>query len=111
QKASEIRISELAEDYPWVVKLMKPLAGLNVPCSFSEIEQRWADAGALKEPNIADQKLPPEHLEEGPKGVRRDLETLGILQRMQDQRVNMPDLFRVGFRLGRRGGVKPLPRT
>ncbi len=27
---------------------------------------------------------------------------------MKDERVNMPDLYRVGFGLGRRGGVKPV---
>jgi len=27
---------------------------------------------------------------------------------MHDMRINMPDLYRVGFGLGRRGGVKPI---
>jgi hypothetical protein len=29
---------------------------------------------------------------------------------MKDGRINMPDLYRVGFGLGRRGGVKPMIR-
>lgn len=36
-----------------------------------------------------------------------DLERLGIFEKMKDSRINMPDLYRVGFGLGRRGGVKP----
>jgi hypothetical protein len=30
---------------------------------------------------------------------------------MQDHRLNMPDIYRIGFKLGRRGGIKPVPRT
>ena len=53
-------------------------------------------------------KLPPSRIEEGPDGVRRDLESLGVFQRMRDGRVNVPDVFRVGYGLGRKGGVKPI---
>ena len=38
---------------------------------------------------------------------RDDLEALSIFQRLLDGRVNIPDVFRVGYGLGRRGGVKP----
>jgi hypothetical protein len=44
-------------------------------------------------------------------GVFRYLEQLGLINFMRDGRVNMPDLYRVGFRLGRKGGVKPALRT
>ncbi len=112
QQASQIRISELAEDYPWVEKLMEPLQGLTVPCAFSAVLERWTkelgkDPVAMK----TSERLPPEHLEQGWDGVRLDLETLGVLERMKDGRVNMPDLYRVGFGLGRRGGVKPVSRS
>ncbi|MXY16044.1 MAG: hypothetical protein F4Y57_03335, partial [Acidobacteria bacterium] len=53
-------------------------------------------------------KLPPSHIDDGPNGVRRDLEALGVFQRMSDGRVNVPDLFRVGYGLRRKGGVKPI---
>ena len=55
--------------------------------------------------------LPPEHLDEGPAGVRRDLENLGVFERMKkDDRVNVPDLYRVGFGLGLKGGAKPVAK-
>ena len=38
---------------------------------------------------------------------REDIEH--FLLQMGDGRFKIPDLYRVGFRLGRRGGVKPLP--
>jgi hypothetical protein len=30
---------------------------------------------------------------------------------MKDERLNMPDIYRIGFKLGRKGGIKPVPRT
>jgi hypothetical protein len=30
---------------------------------------------------------------------------------MQGHRLHMPDIYRIGFKLGRRGGIKPVPRT
>ena len=53
-------------------------------------------------------KLPPRHIEWGSDGVRLDLESLGVFRRLFDGRVNIPDVFRVGYGLGRRGGVRPI---
>ena len=52
--------------------------------------------------------LPPQHADRGSEGVRKDLERIGIFETMKDGRVNLPDLYRVGFGLGRRGGVPPI---
>ena len=53
-------------------------------------------------------KLPPPHLDRGTAGLREDLEALRIFHRMFDDRVQIPDVFRVGYGLGRKGGVKPV---
>ena len=107
QQASEIRVNELAEDYPWVHKFMTPLAGLTVPCDYALILQRWDGEfpGGPQDAHI--RHLPPQHAERGWDGVREDLQTLGLFETKKDGRIDMPDLYRVGFRLGRRGGVKP----
>lgn len=114
QEASRIRVREMQEDYPWVEVLMKPLTGLTVPCRFEEIVQRWEDRAVLSRlrEDIASAavKLPPAHEGEGPAGVRRDLEALGVFERMTDDRVNLPDVYRVGYGLGRKGGVKAVAR-
>lgn len=114
QEASRIRVREMQEDYPWVDILMKPLSGLTVPCRFEEITRRWEENRILDSLNkdIASEavKLPPAHLGEGPEGVRNDLEVLGVFERMIDDRVNMPDVYRVGYGLGRKGGVKAVAR-
>ncbi|WP_241189814.1 hypothetical protein [Pseudomonas chlororaphis] len=108
QKASEIRVAEMAEDYPWVPGVMDPLRGLSVPCVFEIVEERWKNHFPSGLSGLSDQRLPPQHAERGWAGVRSDLERLGIFETMKDSRVNLPDLYRVGFGLGRRGGVKPV---
>ncbi len=112
QEASKIRVNEIREDYPWVDRVLDPLRGMVVPCEFNEIEERWKKSKVLD--HLAEQvegnevKLPPSHIDEGAAGVRRDIESLGVFLRMRDGRINIPDVFRVGYGLGRRGGVRPV---
>ena len=111
QNASGIRVSEMAEDYPWVKRLMQPLQGLTVPCTFDVIQECWCEAFGRDPKAMSFNGLPPEHVDAEWYGIRKDLESLGIFESMKDGRVNMPDLYRVGFSLGRRGGVKPAAKT
>jgi hypothetical protein len=112
QEASRIRVDEITrEDYPWVQQVMAPLFGqITVPCEPHEFVAVWEHKktiGSLKgqSDNV---KLPPQHLEEGSEGILKDLEGLGLIQRLRDGRIQMPDVYRIAFGLGRKGGVKPL---
>ena len=111
QEASRIRVNEIKEDYPWVHDVLEPLGGMMVPCQFEEISDRWIEScvlGKLDETiRKSKVKLPPLHIEEGADGIGRDLESLGIFKRLLGNRINIPDIFRVGYGLGRKGGVKP----
>ncbi len=107
QQASETRVNEVAEDFPWVRKVMQPLEGLTVPNDYVRIEERWKSE--FPDPiQISTNLLPPPHLEKGWSGIRDDLERLGIFEIMNNGRINLPDIYRVGFKLGRKGGVKPI---
>lgn len=112
QAASEIRVREIQEDYPWMHLVLSPLGGMSVPCDFEEIAARWQHEGVLD--HLSDRmqqdevKLPPRHIDQGPDGVRGDLEGLRVFYRLFDGRVNIPDVFRLGYGLGRKGGVKPV---
>jgi hypothetical protein len=114
QEASRIRVREIKEDYPWVDQLFAVLSELNVPCSAEEIKNRWKQRRVLAELNkkIKNEKvqLPPAHIDSGPDGVLEDLERLGLIERLPHDRINMPDVYRVGYGIGRRGGVKPAAR-
>lgn len=115
QSASQIRVQEITEDYPWVKQVMEPLRGnLTVPCLASDIELIWKQQRTIDQLEAqllrghSAVKLPPQNLDKGPSGIVLDLESLGMVQRMEGKRIQMPDVFRVAFGFGRRGGVKPL---
>lgn len=108
QKASQIRVEEIAEDYPWIRTFLSCLSGLNVPCDYSVFRDRW-EKEFPNGPNSAPRtdRLPPQHADRGWDGIADDLIRLGLIEKKKDGRIDMPDLYRVGFGLGRKGGVKP----
>ncbi len=108
QKASEIRVSEVVdEDYPWVRDVLAALEGMNVPCEYDDILNHWQTKFPGGVNTISFQKLPAQHVERGWDGIRDELQRLGLIETRKDGRIDMPDLYRVGFRLGRKGGVRP----
>jgi hypothetical protein len=112
QNASRIRVRELTEESPWIDKLMTPLKEQMVPCEFEAITDCWEQQKILKTLQSANNdaviRLPPSRLEQGYDGLKQDLIELGIFRLMRDGRVNMPDVYRIGYGLGRKGGVKPV---
>lgn len=114
--ASEIRIEEIKEDYPWVRPLLEAARGLTVPCEPQDLTSRWTPDCIKKVHGQAEMKLPPRRFSTDPfrKGkagvLIEDLVELAVLYRTTDGRLNMPDIFRVGFGIKRKGGVKPPPR-
>ncbi len=113
RQASEGRVAELAEDNPWIRVVTSPLEGIIVPCDFSEIEERWDRARVATElQNISEDgatRLPPQRFQrDGYSGLRLDLEDMGIFARTRDGRMNLPDVYRLGFKARRRGGIRPL---
>ena len=115
QAASAIRIAELEEDYPWLPALMKPFSDRRSLVPFIEdfFELVLNEAfGSIPQdvPGLAE-RLPKDLRNQGVYGLTTYLAQLGLLTPMQDHRLNMPDIYRIGFKLGRRGGIKPVPRT
>jgi len=112
-KASQIRVKEITqEDYPWVDPLMEPLKGkITVPCEVTDIFEIWEKKKTIENLTNSisgDVRLLAPHWKEGAEGVLRDLEDLGVVSHLRDDRVQMPDIYRIAFGLGRKGGVKPL---
>ncbi|MFM0700737.1 hypothetical protein [Paraburkholderia sediminicola] len=112
-KASEIRVGEISEDYPWVRPLLEAARGLTVPCRVSDLTAYWKKDWMTRFQKAIGNKLPPRRYGTDP--LRRqttdalieDLVELAILYRTDDDRLNMPDIFRVGFGIRRMGGVRP----
>ena len=111
QEASRIRVRELEEDYPWIKTLFNPLSGITVPCPFEDIGVIWRQKKLIAQLRngieSATVRLPPVHIADGEEGVLIDLLGLELFEKLKDQRINLPDVYRVGYGMSRRGGVKP----
>ncbi|MCK9504246.1 MAG: hypothetical protein M0Q95_08685 [Porticoccaceae bacterium] len=118
--ASRVRLQELKEDYFWIDEVIGALKGLTVPTSAEELIQRWRDSQAIEkiEARVAQDNtdestfLPPHTLESRQTQVQKEealiaaLIEIGVMSRLPDNRLNIPDLFRVAAGIKRRGGVK-----
>jgi hypothetical protein len=114
-KASEIRVGEISEDYPWVPPLLEAARGLTVPCEVDDLTQNWPRRQQLAERlrQATGGKLLPRRFVTDPvragktEALIEDLVELAIIYRTDDGRINIPDIFRVGFGIKRMGGVRP----
>jgi hypothetical protein len=113
--ASQGRVDELKEDNIWIGDALGDLAELEVPCEPQVFTGRWKKFSTVSK---IEAKLKLEHDRPGPlafenKSLPRELAllnsmiVLGVVERRDEDRINMPDLFRVAARIKRRGGVKP----
>lgn len=96
-RVSEDRIQEVADEDPWIRQLKGLLQGQALPMDFESLFRRldsFVQAGHERLP-FGDAAGLGEYL------VRR-----GILEGRPDGRVNMPDIYRHGLGLTRKGGVR-----
>jgi len=91
RKASQVRTTEISEDLPWAEAALQRLQELVVPCTREVVLGLWSDGvRGLSASEVL--------------GALRDV---GILAELPDGRINVPDLYRVGFGLRRKGGLAP----
>ncbi len=76
------------------------------PVITNQSKKIWEHTFPQGPSGIPSERLPPRHLESWD-GIRGDLEHLGIIITRQDGRIDMPAIYRVGYGLGRQGGVTP----
>ncbi|WP_333985057.1 hypothetical protein [Ectopseudomonas khazarica] len=111
QSASAIRVDQLSEDYPWIRRVLEDLAGLEVPCGPGSFIGRWMERGTVEAISNLDTELPgPVELLE-PRTNKEELlleslVNIGVIEYRTEEKINMPDIFRVAAKIKRRGGVK-----
>ena len=114
--ASRTRVDELREDHPWITTVLNDLKGLTVPCPPGQLMRRWRDrktarrvrdsGGGSESPGV------PIALETGTsetdeRALLDALITLRVVEiRETTNKVNVPDIYRVAARIGRRGGIR-----
>ena len=116
--ASQTRVKEITEDYPWVGDVMGALnSRINVPCDQSDIFSIWEQDDVFaainrsigSDPDEFSAKLGPTFSAQNQsEGLFDNLIRLGIFSRQKSNRVQMPDVYRVAFGIGRKGGIPPI---
>lgn len=104
RRASGYRVFEISEDLPWAHEAMEMLEGLTVPCPAATLLREWKKGKLI--PQLA--------REENRSATQNDLEEMlnqladaGVLEKLDDGRINIPDVYRVGFGMRRLGGFRP----
>jgi hypothetical protein len=95
EKTSQYRATELQEEHP-VVQRLKRLRGMVLLAQRSSVVQALQESpvGGVDDGYGADGDA-----------VFEDLERLGVLKVRSDGRVDVPDIYRFGFGIKRKGGV------
>ena len=110
--ASKTRVDQLHQEFPWIKGVLAPLAGLLLPQREDEVYQVWHRAQTV-ERLIADAEnsyLPPfpDGDQHGEHELFLALERIGVMFRRNDDRLDMPDLFRVAAKLLKKGAIAPV---
>lgn len=118
RQASDVRVKEIGEDYPWVPDALRPLRGILVPCDPGAVLSLWKQDGTV------DDILAKYHGIKTPLGLavaealdfdkeeslQQALSEIGVIEVRDNGKLNFPDIFRIGAGIKRRGGVPPQRR-
>lgn len=120
QHASRIRVVEVKEDTPWVSDAIDPLHGAQVPIEKDEVVRRWQQVGLNTELLVQRSKTAElseddsdnaEMFPTGPlstddyEGLIAELIELGVMTERSNKKLDLPDVYRIAFDIGRKGGV------
>lgn len=113
REASRTRVDQLHLEFPWIKGVLAPLAGLLLPQQERDVFAAWKAAKTVKvlrEDAARQNYLAPFDPDKpaGENSLFEAMERIGVMFRRKDNRVDMPDLFRVAARLLKKGGTAPL---
>jgi hypothetical protein len=113
REASKTRVDQLHSEFPWIKGVLAPLAGLLLPQEDNAVFDVWRRAHTLQ--NLIDDAKENLYLPPFPLNNRKDesllleaLVRIGVMFRRKDERIDMPDLFRVAAKLLKKGGTAPV---
>jgi hypothetical protein len=97
---------------------IEPLEGLQVPVERDTIIERWSErslgAELTQQANKVDLTKEPTEVRTGPRNPNNyqdlvaELIEVGVMTKRADGRIDLPDVYRIAFNIGRRGGVPRL---
>lgn len=117
RKASEDRVQELKEDYWWISLALRPLNDQHVPMERATLKRLWESQRTVEAIlGGNDQQPPPVRLDAAAKtksdleeALLHDLVAIGIVDLRPNEKINIPDIFRLEAGIKRKGGV-PAPK-
>lgn len=111
--ASKTRVDQLHQDFPWIKGVLAPLAGLLLPQHEKEVYKAWKTTKTID--NLFDDALTQKYLapfstegQRSEKELFEALKRIGVMFRRKDDRIDMPDLFRVAAKLLKKGATAPV---
>jgi hypothetical protein len=111
QAASSTRVAEVAEDLPWVRAAMGPLAGRQVPIDREAVIEVWEESNLTTTLRRYSEETDDSAVRTGPRNTEdyneiiNELIEIGIITQRVNGKLDLPDVYRIGFDLGRKGGV------
>jgi hypothetical protein len=125
-EASENRVDDLLQDYWWIDYVREPLIGLHTPIVKEALFEAWRSAGTAEQVHelAKSRGLLPVYLslrsriDELPREIAANIATdedailmslrlISVCEIRSNGKVNFPDIFRVAFKMKRRGGIPP----
>jgi hypothetical protein len=113
RQASGDRVKELNEDYWWISLALEPLRRQQVPMERATLKRLWSSKEtAIEILNKSVSQLPPVRLDSAKRqgdnledALIQDLATIGIVEVRSNDKINIPDIFRLEAGIKRKGGV------
>lgn len=110
--ASKTRVDQLHQEFQWIKGVLAPLAGLLLPGAEADVFAAWEKTKTLENLKIDSDRngyLPPfdSHAACSEVDLFEALKRIGVMFRRKDDRIDMPDLYRVAAKLLKKGATAP----
>ncbi len=110
RQASKARMTELREDFLWIDQALVPLRGHCVPLERDLLFGLWRDENSIN--RILDRSKKEEFLvpvgidlDDSPETLLKTMTSIAAMEERANGKINVPDIFRVGAGILRKGGV------
>jgi hypothetical protein len=110
RQASNARLKELDEDYPWINLVLAPLQRQFVPVEKSYLFDLWGKSSVIKqilEKSSGEGRLAPIGviIDHSPEALLQTMASIAVMEVRANGKINVPDIFRVEAGILRKGGV------
>ncbi len=109
--ASRTRVDQLHQEFHWIKGVLAPLAGLLLPTRQEDVFAAWKKTNTIQtllRDAMKSNYMPPFPDKSGSESALLvALQKIGVMFRRKDERIDMPDLFRVAAKLLKKGAPAP----